>query len=278
MSRDEHIQHGIVFDDALAIFLDEAQAIGHQLDDQRLADAIADICPCFVRGEGRENHHIASLGRNTDGGVLNLGLIGAAQPDSIGGAIVDQGAQTMDAGQNPRAAIIAGGIIQRDPAGDIGLGIGEGITIILMPREDAGFFRLFINRLIPIKPQIGADEIMADGGKERACDQIAHRFGMDDQIAGKADGIGFIAKTAPALQIKGGIADPGFDGIDVGHQALEPFRAKGFRQLDIARFIELLHLIGAQIGETIGGAVGKDEIAIAGVGHEWGHGKAFCFH
>ena len=48
---------------------------------------------------------------------------------------VRQRAVAVHAGDHPRAAVVEGGVGQRDPAGEVGLGLDVGVAVVLVPGE-----------------------------------------------------------------------------------------------------------------------------------------------
>ena len=72
---------------------------------------------------------------------------------------VRQRSHAMRARHDPRAAVLRRCVGQSDPAGEIGFRLGEGVAIVLMPGESPALFRFLVNRLAPVQPHVGPDQV-----------------------------------------------------------------------------------------------------------------------
>ena len=67
----------------------------------------------------------------------------------------------MNIRNNPWATVIDIHVDKGNPTSKVLLRFNKTIAIVLMPRETARFFHLFINYLVPIQPDIGADKVVS---------------------------------------------------------------------------------------------------------------------
>ena len=81
---------------------------------------------------------------------------------------VRKGAIPVRAGHHGDATVVERGVGDRDPAGQVRLGLDERIAVVLMPEDRLGRVGLLVDRLIPIEAHVGTEEIApipASGGR-----------------------------------------------------------------------------------------------------------------
>src|ERR1035438_5307054 len=80
-------------------------------------------------------------------------------PEPVLGVLVVEHAPQMPTRQHPQASIVEGGFAKRQPAGEVVLRLYVRPSVVLMPRELPGMFGFLVDRLIPVDPHRGPEQI-----------------------------------------------------------------------------------------------------------------------
>src|SRR5260370_14836358 len=96
----------------------------------------------------------------------------------------------MPARNHPRTTVVNDRVVESDPTGEVLLRLDKGVAIVLMPRERLRIFGLLVHRLIPVKPDVGADQIVAEVLKNAARRKLAQHLRKPNQVHSESDSVG----------------------------------------------------------------------------------------
>src|SRR5208282_3766474 len=144
--------------DAQSASLHHAGSVGRILQDVGLARLLGGIRSRAMGRQGGEHHDTAGarLHRRGFGAVVLL----AAYVTELAQAMRERAAQ-MSRRNYPRASVFDRRVGERDPAGQVRLRLDIGVAVVLMPRERLGVFGLLVDRLVPVEPDVGTNQIAA---------------------------------------------------------------------------------------------------------------------
>ena len=79
---------------------------------------------------------------------------------------VPQGPETVHSGNDPGASVLHSRVAQRHPAGQVLLRLNVGVAVVLVPRKPAWLLGLLVDGLVPVEPDLGSDQILAEIGEQ----------------------------------------------------------------------------------------------------------------
>ena len=105
-----------------------------------------------------------------------------------------QGSAKVDARGDPGTAVVDRGVCQGQPAGQVLLGIGEGVAVVLVPGEFLGVARLLVDRLVPVEPgpRGRAHDIVAEVLEDLVAAERFQRRRTHHQVDGEGDRVGLV--------------------------------------------------------------------------------------
>src|SRR5437870_2917641 len=76
-------------------------------------------------------------------------------------------AERVQSGRHAGAAVVEGGVGERQPHGEVLLGLDVGVAVVLVPRYSAGLLGLLVDGLVPVEVDVGTDQVGAQVGERR---------------------------------------------------------------------------------------------------------------
>src|ERR1051325_7297504 len=114
---------------------------------------------------------------------------------------------------DPRTAVRLIDVHQRNPQGEVLLRLDERVAVVLMPGKLLFLRRFFVDRLIPIEPYVGTDQVMANLFDRRVHRKIAKNSGLAHEMRREGDDVGRRNAHPATLFAQPGLA-PGLQRID----------------------------------------------------------------
>ena len=101
---------------------------------------------------------------------------------------------TVGAGRHLGAAVLLGGVGERQPHGEVLLRLDVRVAVVLVPRDPPRLLGLLVHGLVPVEPHVGADEVGAEpedrgvGAERLGLLRARHGVDRDRERAGLGDG------------------------------------------------------------------------------------------
>ncbi len=101
-----------------------------------------------------------------------------------------QGAEAVEARHHPRAAVLDGGVVQRDPDGEVLLRLGERVAVVLVPWEAARLLGLLVDGLVPVEAHVRPHQVGAQRAEGREGGEAAQPIRPLHEVGAEGDGAG----------------------------------------------------------------------------------------
>src|SRR5205823_6944085 len=109
--------------------------------------------------------------------------------EADGRASVGERARTVEAGEYPDAAVVERGVGDRDPAREVGLRFDVRVAVVLVPEDRLRPVRLLVDGLVPVQPDIGPDEVVAQTSEQRRRTERTQRGGVLHEVQRNRHGV-----------------------------------------------------------------------------------------
>ena len=117
------------------------------------------------------------------------------------------GCRAVQPGEHPRAAVLDGGVGERDPAREVLLRLDERVAVVLVPREPARLLGLLVDGLVPVEVHVGTEEVVAEADEAGVAGEAPCRLRAEHRVQGEGDRAG-LRDVEAAVVLRGEEARP----------------------------------------------------------------------
>ena len=136
--------------------------------------------------------------------------------------VVGEGAVAVAAGRHLRAAVLLGGVGEREPHREVLLRLDVRVAVVLVPRHPARLLGLLVDGLVPVQAHVGTDQVGAQAEHRRVGAERLGRLRAGDGVDGDREGAGLGDREAAVLA---GLEE----GVDLGLEPVEVVAHRGER-------------------------------------------------
>jgi hypothetical protein len=179
----------------------------------------------------------------------------------------------MQARHHPHAAVVECRVDQRDPTGEVVLGLDVGVPVVLVPRDGLVVVRQLVDRLVPVETRPRADQIVAEIDEHGIGAESSGDVALGADVERDGERVGLGDRQPPAVELSQEVVDLAFVRLDDLAELGEAILVERALEEEVAVTVVRRGLLGGHVSE--GSLVGDPfERGVPGVAFRFdrGHG------